>query len=124
MGGKCFIGAREATESWRGHVTRVDDVTVRDRTRAQAEEKNPLSSASDVKIGAQSVSIYVDPVVGTRSGAQTPSHQSCWILLGAVTPCKKPGLNIAADRRLFDGTEWEMIGEGVDYGPMSYTGGL
>lgn len=93
-------------------------------TRAQAEEKNPLSTASDVEIGAQSVGIYVDPVAGTGSGAQTPSHQSCRILLGAVTPCKKPGLNIAADGRLFDGTEWERIGEGVDYGPVSYTGGL
>ena len=30
MGGKCFVGAREAAEGRRGHVTRVDDVTVRD----------------------------------------------------------------------------------------------
>ena len=31
MGGKCFVGAREAAEGRRGHVTRVDDVTVRDK---------------------------------------------------------------------------------------------
>ena len=34
MGGKCFVGAREAAEGQQGHVTRVDDVTVRDSFRA------------------------------------------------------------------------------------------
>ena len=34
MGGKCFVGAREATEGRWGHVTRVDDVTVRDTAGA------------------------------------------------------------------------------------------
>ena len=31
MGGKCFVGAREAAEGRRGRVTRVDDVTVCDK---------------------------------------------------------------------------------------------
>ena len=30
MGGECFVGVREAAEGRRGHVTRVDDVTVCD----------------------------------------------------------------------------------------------
>ena len=32
MGGKCFVEARGAAEGRRGHVTRVDDVTVHDVT--------------------------------------------------------------------------------------------